>query len=58
MPSKTTENQIAELQKELDEVNASIENYFEGDNDEYFGEEYYRNLCNRKEELEERISRL
>jgi hypothetical protein len=58
MKSKTTEEMIAKLQKELDEVNASINNYFEGDNSEHFGEAYYRNLENRKAELEERISKL
>jgi hypothetical protein len=56
--SVATQELYNTLQKELDEVNASIDNYFEGDNAEYFGEEYYRNLMNRKEELEERISKL
>jgi hypothetical protein len=55
---KTTEQQIKELQFELDSVLMDIDNYFEGDNDEHFGEEYYRNLMNKKEELEERISKL
>lgn len=58
MKSNTTQEMIAELQHELDEVNKSLENYFEGDNAEYFGESYYRNLCNKKEELEERISKV
>lgn len=58
MKSKATEELIAKLQKDLDEINASIENYFEGDNSEYFGEAYYRNLMNGKAELEERISKL
>lgn len=47
MKSQTTQEQILELQHQLDEVNESIENYFEGDNSEHFGEEYYRNLENR-----------
>jgi chaperonin cofactor prefoldin len=58
MKSNTSKNQITKLQKELDEVDRSIDNYFEGDNSEHFGEEYYRNLMNRKEELEKRISKL
>jgi hypothetical protein len=56
--SKTTEEQRATIEKELDDVNQSIDNYFEADNAEFFGEEYYRNLMNRKEELEERLSKI
>jgi hypothetical protein len=58
MKSKTTQDQIFELQQQLDDVNQSIENYFEGDNDQYFSDEYYRNLENFKAELEEKISKL
>jgi hypothetical protein len=58
MKSKTTQEMIAELQRELDGVLLDIENYFEGDNSEHFGETYYRNLENRKAELEERINKL
>jgi hypothetical protein len=58
MKSNTTQEMIAKLQRELDGVLLDIENYFEGDNSEHFGEAYYRNLENRKAELEERISNL
>jgi len=44
-----------DILQELNEVNKNLDNYFEGDNDEQFGEEYYKKLMNKRNELEEKI---
>lgn len=45
------------LKKELEEINASIDNYFEGDNDQHFSEEYYKDLKARRDEIREIINK-
>jgi len=40
-----------ELKAELDDINDSLDNYFEGDNDQFFSEEYYEDLKARRDEI-------
>ena len=53
---RVEKNDLKELEKKLNDINADIDNYFEGDNDEHFGEEYYNNLIKMKTEIEKKIN--